>query len=333
MFRPYSILLFLLPIIVASPLFAQETPKPEDHIPVLTEEQEVKLDQAHENATQWLMEKALWLDSFFDDENYSSEANKSRIKASLKLGYSKKDDFEAKPRLNIRLRLPKLENRLNLVFSGSDESEFDAEETTLTDLNLHEDSDNNEFTAGLQYFLREATSENISLNTGLSWNYVYAGLRYRRSWDFGEWRSRFINNIRWYTDDGWEDDVSLQFDRFLFSEDWLFRTELAGEWLEEENGFPHALSFNLYQLLSKKRAMQYQIIFSFDTSPDYTMTDTQLRVKYRQRFYRDWLNLEIEPFVTFPEEDDRETNPGIIFKLEVIFGFSAEDTFDSVLNL
>lgn len=332
MLRPCIILFLLLSIIAAGPLFAQEVPKPEDDIPLLNEEQEERLDQAHEDASQWLIEKALWFDSFFDDENYSSEINKSRIKISLKAGYSEKDEFEFKPRASIRLRLPKLENRANLIISGSDDSEFDADETILTDLSLHKDSEDNQVKAGLQYFLREKKNTNISLSGGLSFDYLYVGLRYRRSRNISEWRYRFINDIRYYTDDGWEDKASMEFDRLL-SESLLFRMGLAAEWFEEENGVPHSLTFRTYQLLSRKRAFEYELSAFFDTRPSYSMTDVQVRVKYRQRLYRDWLSLEIAPFVSFPEEDDRDANPGIVCKLDAIFGFSAEDTFESVFNL
>lgn len=332
MLRLFSMLFILVLLIAVCPVAAQEATKPEDDIPLLTEEQEEKLDKAHEDASQWLIEKALWFDSFFDDENYVSEVNKSRIKVSLKAGYSEKDDFEFKPRASIRLRLPKLENKLNLIIAGSDDSEFDADENPLADTTLHEDSERNEITVGLQYFLREKVNTNTSVSAGLSWDYLYAGLRYRNSRNFGEWRSRIVNNLRYYTDDGWEDKASLEFDRLL-SERFLFRTTFSADWFEQENGVPHSLSFSLYQLLGRKRALEYVVGGFFDTRPSYSMTDVQLRVNYRQRFYRDWLALEISPFVTFPEEDDRDANPGIVIKLEAIFGFSAEDTFESVFNL
>lgn len=179
MVRLYTLLLFLVISLIASPLAAEEKGKSEDDIPILSEEQEEKLDEKYEDVSTWLVEKALWFDSFFDDENYASEVNKTRLKVSVKFGYSKKDDFEVKPRASLRIRLPKLEQKVNLVFAGSDDSEFDADETALTDTLLHEDSERNEFTAGLQYFLRETLNTNISVSAGVSWDYAYAGLRLR----------------------------------------------------------------------------------------------------------------------------------------------------------
>ncbi|MBC2709557.1 MAG: hypothetical protein HGJ94_00650 [Desulfosarcina sp.] len=57
------------------------------------------------------------------------------------------------------------------------------------------------------------------------------------------------------------------------------------------------------------RALLYQIGNYFDTDPSHKMTDVQLRVRYRQRLYRDWLILEIAPQIGFPEDRDRRANP------------------------
>ena len=322
-FRFYLVLLFVLSAIGASPLAAEETRNPEDDIPLLTDTQEEKIDTTRDNVSQWLVGKSLWVDSFFDDENYSDEANKTRLKVSIQFGYSKIDDFEVKPRVSLRIRLPALNNKFNLILAASDESEFEGDESSISDPSLHEDSDRDEQTASLQYFLLERLNTNVSVSAGLSWDYVYAGLRFRRSNTYGEWRTRFVNNLRYYTDDGWEDKAYLDLDRPL-SERFLFRKRLNVEWFEKENGLPHFISFRLFHFIDKKRALKYQTSVFFDTHPNYRVTDVELRVRYRQRFYRDWLALEIEPFVTFPEEEDHEANPGILFKLEAILGYLPE---------
>jgi hypothetical protein len=82
--------------------------------------------------------------------------------------------------INLRVRLPKLANKLNLIISGSDSSEFDADASPLSDSSLHQESEREELTAGSQYFLQETLNTNLSVSAGLSWDYVYAGLRFRR---------------------------------------------------------------------------------------------------------------------------------------------------------
>ncbi len=70
--------------------------------------------------------------------------------------------------------------------------------------------------------------------------------------------------------------------------------------------------------------MSYEMGFYFGTEPDYSMTEADFTVKYRQRVYRDWLVLEIAPNISFPKDNDYEANPGIIFKLEATFAYDAD---------
>ena len=69
----------------------------------------------------------------------------------------------------------------------------------------------------------------------------------------------------------------------------------------------------------------------FNTEPDLEVTDIQLKLRYRQRFYRDWLVLEIAPQITFPKDYDHAFNPGIITKFEFDFGYLKDrQAFQSV---
>lgn len=61
-----------------------------------------------------------------------------------------------------------------------------------------------------------------------------------------------------------------------------------------------------------------------DTDPEFTVTDIKLKLRYRQRFFRDWLVLEIGPQLTFPEDHDYKVNPGIIIKFEADFGYLSD---------
>ncbi len=109
-----------------------------------------------------------------------------------------------------------------------------------------------------------------------------------------------------------------------FSKQWLFRTSANVAWYEEEDGLPHSLIFKLYHVLSKERMLLYEVGNYFNTEPSHRMTDVQLRLRYRQRFYRDWLILEIAPQISFPEAYDRKANPGIVLRVEADFGYMAE---------
>jgi len=76
-----------------------------------------------------LFEAADWIDSFFDDRRSVVEENTSRATAKLSMGYSRNDDFEIKPRLDLRLKLPRLSERANLFLEAAEDKDFNIERT------------------------------------------------------------------------------------------------------------------------------------------------------------------------------------------------------------
>ena len=295
-----------------------------EDIPILTEEQEKSLDSAQELATQKLFEAANWIDSFFDDRRWIVEENTSRATAKLAMGYSKNDNFEIQPRLDVRLKLPRLSERANLFLEAAEDEDFKIGSNPLDDRPANNEGEDNELTAGIRYFLKETKKYNIIFDGGLSWDYLFAGARYRSLQDFGKWQGRFTNRLRYYTDEGLENKTAYDLERRLHV-NWLFRSTTGVVLSEEEEGIPHSQYFRLFQVLSSHQAVSYESGVYLDTEPSYKMTDIQFLVRYRQRFFRDWLVLEITPKISFPEDHDREANPGIIVQLEAAFGHKADE--------
>ena len=295
-----------------------------EDIPMLDEEQEKALDEAQRLASEKLLGAADWIDSFFDDKRTIVEENTSRATLKLSMGYSRNDHFEVKPRADIRIKLPRLSERASLFLEAVEDEEFNIEKDPLGDRRANIEGEDNELTGGLRYFIMQTERYNITFDTGLSWDYLFAGVRYRSVRDFGNWRGRFTNRVRYYTDDGLENKTSYDLERRIHA-NWMFRTTTSVVLSEEEDGIPHSQYFRLFQVLSAYQAISYESGVFFDTEPSYKMTDTQFLFKYRQRFFRDWLVLEISPRVTFPEDHDREANPGIIVKIEAAIGYKADE--------
>lgn len=298
-----------------------------DDIPLISEEREKQIDAVQSQISEKVITAATWFDSFFGDERYIAEENRSTVRLLLNAGIDKHEDLSFKPRIRMTLHVPQVDERLNFLISGNDDEDFDVERDP-GNLNTRDDDAN--LTAALQYFLLQTEKMNISSSFGLSYNYAYAGLRYRGTQNYGSWQGRIISRARYYTDDGWEARTRYDIERQI-SDKWLFRTTLDANWQEKNNGIPHGVIFSLFQVLNLDRAIQYDIGNYFHTRENYHMTDFVIRLSYRQRFYRDWLVFEVQPQVSFPKEYDRETNPGIIFKLEAEFGYkSYKDQFNRI---
>jgi hypothetical protein len=298
-------------------------------IPLFTEEAEEVFDQKHEQLGEYLVSAATWFDSFFDNSRAEAEVNKSTARLRLDAGRDKYENFKFKPRVSFRLHLPGINKRWNLLLSARDDEDFDVDRHP-GGTNRRDDDAN--ITAALQYFMMQTEKMNISTTAGISYNYAYAGLRYRGSYEYGSWQARLTSRFRYYTDDGFESINEYDIERRV-SENLLFRTTLNADWNEEKRGLPHGIVFSLFQVLNSDRAILYDFGNSFQTSPSYHHVDIVLRSRYRQRFYRDWLIFEIAPQVSFPKEHDRNFNPGLIVRLEAEFGYkSYKKQFDNIFR-
>ncbi len=325
-----------IPILAAASLLytfncfaADAVPSQGNDIPLFTEEQNKRFDASQERASALITDAATWFDNFFDDGRYSEEENQTRAKAKLSFGYSKNDDLEVNLRINWKMHLPRLSKKANLIISAGEDDDFDVDGNALTDPNS---SERDELNVAIQYFIKAGEKFNVSTTFGASTSYLYGGLRFRHFHDFGPWQGRFVDRLRYYTDDGWENRASYDIER-RFSERWLFRTTASVNWFEEEDGLKHSLKFRFYQLLDQEHALAYEFENYFETEPDNIMTDQIFRIKYRQRFYRDWLVLEIAPQVSFPEDHNRDPNPALVIQLEADFGYaSSTDVFKKVFD-
>ena len=72
-----------------------------DDIPLIDQGKEQIIDNAQVDATVLLYDVAEYIDSFFDDGRYTSEDNESRATVKLSLGYSRHNQLEIQPRLDV----------------------------------------------------------------------------------------------------------------------------------------------------------------------------------------------------------------------------------------
>ena len=244
-------------------------------------------------------------------------------------GIEDRGDFEFKPRLKLRLHLPSIEKRLNFLLSANSDDDFDVDRNS-TALNSRADETN--LQGALQFYIRQKENMNIATSVGLSTGYAYAGARYRGLYDYNSWQGRLVSRLRYYTDNGFEFRNQYDIERQV-AEQFLFRTSLEVNWEEEYNGVPHSVSLSLFHVLRSDRALVYDISNFLHTSPSYKLLNTVFRVRYRQRFYRDWLVVEIAPQLAFPQIYDRDITPGIIIQLEADFGYTNyEQQFNNIFS-
>ncbi len=285
-----------------------------------------EIDEVHETISDYILSTARWLDSFFSDKRFEAEENRTRVKVRMSSFYDSNDGADFGGGASLRLVLPHLKNRWHVVFSGTSADE-DYEDTKESAKDARRDfvrADEKNFTLALQYFVKAGARRNVKIESGLRWRenepVFFAGPRYRWYKQISDpWAVRFTQRLRWYTDEGWYVKSIFDVERPV-SEKFFFRATADGKWEEEEEGYGYTFGLRLYQALSPGKALEYEVSSNFETRPVNVLDEANLRIRYRQRIWRDWLTLEIAPQISFPRDEDYEITPGILMQVEADFG-------------
>ncbi len=285
----------------------------------ISTEEERKIDKVHKRISKRILVTANWLDSFFGDELFEAEENRTRVRIRFDSFTEDGEETDLDVNFNLSIALTQAENRLYLIIAGDDDDL--TVDDTLEDV-IEGETENSDLTTSLKYFFKSTVRENISMRVDFRFReerfVTTLEPRYRYLLDKDPWSVRFTQRARYHTDKRWDERTSIDFERNLQNK-YLFRTTLQGEWFEEKDGFFYALGFSLFCPLDIDRALQYEWNNAFQTNSN-NMDVSIFKVRYRQRFWRDWLFFEVTPQISIPRERDYELVSGILLRIEAYLG-------------
>ena len=174
-----------------------------------------KVDHYHQRTEKLLLDTAEWIDKFFGTEIYESEINKTYLRIQLTGFLEDGEGLDFKSRFRLRLKLPNTEKRFRVtVASSPDEIEREDDMSDDTTIERMEEVDDN-LTTALEYFFLDKKRHNMKFSVGATIRdsslVAYGGTRYRYQVDVRRWTLRFVERVRWYTDDGWDSRSELDF--------------------------------------------------------------------------------------------------------------------------
>jgi hypothetical protein len=289
-------------------------------------EEEGIVESMHRSLSYGFLSSATWLDSFFGDRRYESESNESQFRVRFDAFRDANNGMiYHKPDYSLRLVLPQLRKMTRLEILGDPTTVEDPTRPQISPTEEPQTITSKNVAGTLQYFPVESNRSNFSVRAGVKLHYAkfsaLIGPRYRYLIPLDPWALRFTQEVIWYTENKWQTFTTIDFERSL-SGGLFFRTTLEGIWTEYQKGFPYSLSFVLAHPLDTNRALFYSWVNTFQTRPNNELLGELLIVGYRQRLWKPWLFLEIDPQASFPREKRFKYNPGILFRLEMVIGQS-----------
>jgi hypothetical protein len=261
---------------------------------------------------------------YYGDRRTREETGGSYIEITPLVSMVDGEGIKADLDFGAKLRLPRFSERLQLFvdrFQEEDSDVFDSLGARQRPRGTGEGT--KEGSVGVRFFLVDGMTFRSSFSVGMSFKpepTPRLKLQGRIAKALNEqWASRLTQSVFWESDDGFGEKTQLEFIRKI-DDHRDVRSSTAVIWSETSEGVEAGQAFTYIHILARKRVIAPRVGVGGHVEPTAAVDRYFFRVPYRQRIHRDWMFLEIEPGIDFPDERDFKATPLLIVRLDMLFG-------------
>ncbi len=257
-------------------------------------------------------------DGMFSQENGPHRNKQAKAEGRIQLSWEprSRDLAETDLRFRIRVSLPHLEDRVDLLLSDNeDETQSDTLKAARNDSLGRRDNT----TIALRFRPNQNSHYSYRIGAGRR-DQLYVKSRYRDAMAFNaHWAMLYDAELYYYTRDrlGAELGAAIQHvaennnvtrlnNRFYFrddSNDWLWRHELQ----------------HLYPI-DTHNALMYRLMVEGLDRPQYKVEEFYTGLRWRSNPLREWLYFDVEPFVLWRRDEGFKPSYGMAFRIEAYYG-------------
>lgn len=249
-----------------------------------------------------------------DGGNLKSQAG---TKGRLRFGWEPRSGeySEIDFRFKIRVKLPALEERVELVLS---DQEDDMNQKDIRAARNQELNNTDKAVVALQFKRNEEDKVSYRIGFGRS-SQLYTRARYSDQTEFSyDTTLKYYAEINYYS----SDRMGLQFNAELghvFSEDTAYAFTNSFRYRDQTDDWFWRHEMRL--LFLGKDDKSYLLSATIDglSEPSYRKQQMLLSFRYKRKILREWLYLEVEPFVLWLRAEDFRASFGIAIRAEIHF--------------
>lgn len=274
----------------------------------------------HQTISDSVFGSAQWFDSFFGTDEY--EESQIESLARIRLGWEPRArDFDVfSQKFRLRIKLPNLAKKIDLIFSDEIEDENIANQFN-DGRSLRNDSDGDSFTAAIRMINFDEMSRFFDSRIGVSGSDVFAKFRLKLSHDLSPTdRVQFQPSIYYYIDEGAGNKLFMEYEKD-FSERSQFRLNYSLRRSESFSGRRWRAGSYFLHRIDRLQATSIGFVVKGEYGGDEGsfIDNYSLSYRYRLNAYRRWLFFEIEPFLEWPNDENHHITPGIALRVEGYF--------------
>ncbi|MDO6477864.1 hypothetical protein Q4520_20780 [Alteromonas sp. 1_MG-2023] len=277
-------------------------------------------DNWQQELTRSMDYTARQLDSFFALEG-SDAYRDARAEGRVSLGWEPRtrDLSEMDLRFRIRVKLPALEDRVDLVLSDNEDND---NQNTIKAARDPVARNRDNTTIALRYRASDNARMSYRIGTGRR-GQIYAKARFQDMAPLSDTVALFYDaETYYYNRDGLGAEVGATF-QYLSHDDHVFRFNNRYYYRDEHEDWLWRHELQYLQPLTSHSAAIYTLFTEGLTKPSNELSEVYTSFRYRMNPTRDWLFYEIEPFVLWLKEEDFKPSYGLALRVEVYYGKGA----------
>lgn len=265
------------------------------------------------------------IDTFFGEDRIYEEATGTYVQVRGSIIYGQSGDFDFDGKFRIKIDLPQLKEKVNMVIEGGDERDDIEDINRITaGTNPVDDLVGSEISTALQFMVKEKELWALSIRPGLRFSNPIESsikLRLRRTQPLGKtWLSRATAEIGYFSEKGWKDKLRLELER-VFGEKNFFRSTSTVLWREDFPGNQFlGQTFLVTHIFDPRQSIALEVGISAETRPNLRELSHFSSIRYRRNIHRGWLFFELKPQVIFARENDYDADPALVLTLEALLG-------------
>lgn len=277
------------------------------------------VNSIHTSVSESVYQSAKWFDEFFMEDG--SDISNPKAQARILIGWRphSRDFSELETKFRLKVRLPNLKNKVDLILSDDDEYE----QSTLPLESSRSTSKNTDdhFTAAIRIINKDVKNSQLESRIGISGGDIFSRIKYVKKFTWFE-RHAFIFNpsVYYYLNEGLGGNMLLEYNYQLKAAEQL-RVDYSMRGSESFSGMRWRNGFYKLSQINENTAsiLGLQIEGEQRAKTGFTIEKYTLSYRYRFNAVKEWIFFEVEPFLEWSLDENYTTTPGIALRIEGYF--------------
>lgn len=218
-------------------------------------------------------------------------------------------------RFKIKVKLPALENRVELLLSDDEDEQ---NEQVLKAARLNNPANRESTVLALQFKNKESSKVSYRIGLGRG-TQLYTRARYSDNLVLSpSTKVRYFTEANYYSSDQLGAEANAQVvlqlddnDAFTLSNSFRYRSKL-NDW-----AWRHEAQY--IRFTNNNKSHRFSAMINGQSKPNYRKEQILLSYRYKQSVLRKWFYIEIEPFVLYLRKEDFRASVGIALRTEILF--------------